>query len=118
MILTIFLNLAIPLLLTILIESFVAFTLGYRTVDDIKRILLINIFTNPAFVHLCLFYNVYFDVKPSDELIFIAEIVIIFIECKLLMISSNYSREKMLTLSFLMNMASYIATLFINFKFI
>ena len=114
---TFFLNFAIPLFLTIIIECSVAFFLKYRNSDYMQKIALINIFTNPAFIYFNIAYNVFYNVNPSNILIYTIEIFIILIECKLLMISTGHNREKMLVLSFSMNAASYAGILLINSYF-
>ncbi|MDR2116515.1 MAG: hypothetical protein LBP87_09050 [Planctomycetaceae bacterium] len=95
-----------PLLMTILIESAVAWLLGVRETLFYTSMICINLITNPL---LCFFllilYN--FDNIPITLITFILEVIIVLVEWRLLVLVFPKQNKRMFGLSLAINCSSY-----------
>lgn len=102
------------LILTVLIETIVAFILGYRK-KDLLNVVLVNIITNPIVVTIPVFFNVKYGIMPRHISLLVLEILTLlgegFIYHKYL------SRRKInpYLLSLILNFSSYIIGVIINY---
>ncbi|HBM80820.1 MAG TPA: hypothetical protein DD426_08285 [Clostridiaceae bacterium] len=106
-------NFLLALLLTIMIESIVAFFLGYRDKRLYITLILANIITNPALNYiLALIYymGMYRLYKPAE--IFL-EIAAVIIEWRLFVYALDRNSKSMLKLSLAINVSSFLAGLLI-----
>lgn len=96
-------------LLTIVIELTVAILFGFRKKIEIITIIFVNLLTNPV-LNYFLWVNDYFSFFKSNLLITLfLEVVVVFVEWKLLMHVLQEKSNKLLRLSVAMNFCSYIA---------
>jgi len=95
----------IALILTIITELAVAFTLGYRKKDFLGAVVLINLMTNPAANWIFLVLG-YLALANWPALIII-EIAVVLIEWKLLSITFKEKKREFLRLSVIMNASSF-----------
>jgi hypothetical protein len=101
------------LIITILVESIVAFVAGLRKKEELLAILCINVMTNPPlnyFLWLCYDYGL---LRVDTTLILSLEAIVVLIEWRLLVYVFGRPSRKMLLLSLLMNFCSYAAGLLI-----
>jgi len=108
-----FVDFAIALSLTIVIECSVAFAFGLRTINALLAVAAINLITNPIL-------NFFITVAKSLNLFQInvfsllpLELLVIFVEWRMLIYSVNGTTKKMFIVSFVMNMCSFISGLII-----
>jgi hypothetical protein len=103
-------------LLTEIIETSVAWLLGFRKGREIAAVLLVNCVTHPS-LHYYLLLTARFDWLPmSMTVLFFLEIGIVFIEWGLLVFAlRKRSPRSLFLLSFTMNTASYLAGLAIYY---
>ncbi len=102
-------NLLFPFFVTIAIETFVAFLFGYRDKFSIGIVILINVITNPAVNYLLLMDRVFHVLPYSLAFIIILELGVVLVEWAILMYSfDNRSKGKLLLLSFIMNLSSFV----------
>lgn len=96
------------LLLTVIIESIVAFIMRYRGKFFYLVLILVNIITNPAinFILLLVYqlgiYKLYIIAQVT------LEIFVVIVEWKILKYAFPEEKKSLLLLSFSMNSASYI----------
>ncbi len=102
-----------PLLLTIIVESGVAFFFGLRNKTEIGAVCLVNVITNPI-MNFLLFANYYFNyfIQPTVFLL-VLEVVVVLVEGSLLLIILRTDPKKMYVLSIVMNTCSFVAGLLI-----
>ena len=99
----------VALFLTLLIEIFIAFILGYKDKTSIAIIALINIITNPLLNYLIIINNQLNLIKYNLIFLLVLEISIIFIEWGILVYSIKSKNSKQLfVLSLIMNFTSFI----------
>ncbi|HWB59459.1 MAG TPA: hypothetical protein VG733_08205 [Chthoniobacteraceae bacterium] len=100
------------LLETEIIETTVAYLLGYRKGREIAAVLLVNLVTHPLLHYYALLHE-YFDLLPmSMTVLFFLEIGIVFGEWGLLSFAlKEKSRGSLFILSATMNTCSYLAGL-------
>ena len=101
------------LLVTIIVESAVAFAAGLRKKKELLAILCINIITNPPlnyFLWLCYHYGI---LRVDAALILPLEALVVLIEWRLLVYVFGRDSREMFLLSFVMNFCSYAAGLLI-----
>ena len=101
------------LILTILIETLVAFILGYRK-KDLLNIILVNIITNPIVVTIPVYFNIKYGINERNISLIILEIITLFTEGFIYKKYLNNKRINPFILSLLLNLASYCLGLFIN----
>lgn len=96
-------------LLTIVIELAVAILFGFRKKIEIITIIFVNLLTNPV-LNYFLWVNDYFSFFKSNLLLTLfLEVVVVFVEWKLLMYILQEKSNKLFRLSLAMNFCSYIA---------
>jgi hypothetical protein len=94
-----------PLLLTILIESGIAWLCGVRERRFFLAMIWINCITNPL---LCLFLLHYGEFSPLGIVVVSLEVLIVFVEWLLLVSVFPGQLLRMFYLSLAMNAASYL----------
>jgi hypothetical protein len=104
---------AVALILTIIIESGIAWLFGLRSRRELLTIVLINVITNPLLNYL-LAVNSYFHlISQTTALLLCLEITVVLVEWQLLVWVLRMNSKKMLLLSFVMNACSCGAGLLI-----
>ncbi len=108
----------IALVLSILIEIGVGFLFRFKSKDQIKIIIWMNILTNPMMNLLLLFSSFFLLIFQGDYYyvaLGILEIIVFYIEYLILnyVFGKEYTKKKLLLISFSMNAASFIVGLFI-----
>jgi hypothetical protein len=101
------------LVLTMAVEVIIAWFWGIRGKAGLAAILLINLITNPALNFLILLNSYLGVVKSTLIFILCLEVLVVFIEWKLLAYALRLNNKKSLALSICMNTASYLAGLLI-----
>ena len=104
---------ALALVLTIIIESAVAWLFGLRSRRELLTIVLINVITNPLLNYLIAVNNSFSLISQTNILIWCLEVIVVFTEWRLLVWVLRQNSKKMLLLSFVMNACSYGAGLLI-----
>ena len=102
-------NYLIALVLTTAIEVVVALFFGYRKKSEIATIILINLITNPLLNYLLFINNYFGTVQINTIIIIFLEIVVVFVEWRLLKFVLQQNSKKLFALSVVMNFCSYIA---------
>ena len=104
----IIISLLATLILTILIEETVIFLLGYRNKIILLVAALVNVITNPVANYIVMTNNIFNIIKPDISLVIILEVLIVYIEWKILEHSlPNQEKQSYLILSIMMNLASF-----------
>ena len=101
------------LLLTILIETLIAFILGYRK-KDLLNVILVNIVTNPIVVTIPVYFNVKYGLLERNISLAILEVTTLFTEGFIYNKYLNRRKINPFVLSLLLNLASYLLGVFIN----
>jgi len=101
-------NFFVPLLLTIVIEVFIAFLFGYWDKKFIAVIVLMNVITNPVLNYLIALNNLFNFVSYSWIMLSFMECLVILVEWRILVYAFNNENKKWLLLSITMNLASFI----------
>ena len=101
------------LILTILIETFFAFLLGYRK-KDLLNIILVNIVTNPIVVTIPVYFNVKYGVFERNISLAILELTTLLTEGFIYFKCLERKKINPFLLSLLLNLASYLIGVFIN----
>jgi len=98
-----------PLLLTIIIELVVALLFSYKKKVEIITVILINIITNPI-LNFSIFINLYFSFINTNLPIIaiLLELLVVYVEWKLLFYALQEKPKKLLLLSFTMNLCSFL----------
>ena len=99
------------LFLNLIIEIGVAHLLGYRTKEKILLIIIINFVTHPLLCYF-LWISVCLNININNIVIFILEVVVIFIESFLLYFVIEKQYFNKLGLSLCINAASFFLGLF------
>ena len=107
----------LALILTVLIELLVALLMGFRNKRDLECIALVNVITNPVFNYFLICYASIAKSRILDTYVFIIELIIVFVEYKLLKKVIKQNKSRILLLSILMNAASYFSGILIEAKF-
>lgn len=103
----------ITLILTIIIESFTLYVIGYRNKELFKNIVIVNILTNPALNVLVNFTIDYFNEFRLYYILFL-EILVVVIEWLFLKsVLKNY-KLPYFKISFIINAVSFLSGLWIN----
>ena len=101
------------LVITILIETTIAFIIKYRN-RDLLNVVLVNILTNPILNSVMVYINVYYGLKIRNIFVIIFEILVVIIEGA---IYQKYLENRKINgylLSLLLNISSYVLGLVIN----
>ena len=105
----IIISLLTALILTILIEETVIFLLGYRNKNTFLVVSLVNVITNPIANYIVMTNNIFNIIKPNISLVIILEVLIVYIEWKILEYAlPNQEKQSYLILSIIMNLASFL----------
>ena len=102
-------SLAVSLILTIIIE-FVVVKVIHRKEKVLGAVILVNILTNPLVVYT---YNMFcvFSVAYRDFILFILEILVVFVEAYVYKLLLNVSYKKAFVISFIANAIAYVTGL-------
>jgi hypothetical protein len=105
----IIISLLSTLILTILIEETVIFLLGYRNKNTFLVVALVNVLTNPIANYIVIINNIFNIIKPNISLVIILEVLVVYIEWKILEYAlPNQEKQSYLSLSIIMNLASFL----------
>ncbi|MFA6354198.1 MAG: hypothetical protein WCX12_00740 [Candidatus Paceibacterota bacterium] len=96
------------LLLTIAVEVLIAVILGFRNKNSIVSVVCVNLITNPILNYFLWINNAYSFIRVNITIVLFFEILIVFIELLLLTFALRQNVKKMLVLSIVMNLFSYI----------
>ena len=94
-----------PLVLTILIESGIAWFCGVREGRFYRAMVWINCMTNPS---LCLFLLHFNNLSQTDIVVVSCEVLIVLVEWQLLVSVFPNQKRRMFFLSLAMNAGSYL----------
>ena len=100
-----------PLLLTILVESGIAWCCGVREGRFFRAMVWINCITNPL---LCLFLLHAGDLSPTSIVVVSCEILIVLVEWRLLTAVFSGQHCRMFFLALAMNAGSYLFGLMLD----
>lgn len=103
----------LALILTLLVELFVAYILGFRTKEDIITVIFANLITHPLLCYFLWMNSVIFIIPINYFSIIILEISIVLIESILLFFTLKQKYFNMLKLSFGINAVSFLVGLLI-----
>lgn len=101
------------LILTILIETVIAFILGYRK-KDLLNVILVNIVTNPIVTTIPVYFNIKYGVFERNIALLVLEITTLFTEGFIYFKCLERRKINPFILSLLLNLASYGLGLIIN----
>ena len=96
----------VALLLTILIEVFVALVFGYKRKKEILSVILLNLITQPVLNYFLLINSYFSLVSVSIQFILLLEIIVILVEWQLLVWTLQRKLKSLFVLSIVMNLAS------------
>jgi hypothetical protein len=96
----------VALLLTILIEVFVALIFGYKCKKEILSVILLNLITQPVLNYFLLINSYFSLVSVSIQFILLLEIIVILVEWQLLVWTLQRKPKSLFVLSLVMNLAS------------
>ena len=102
------------LICTVLIETIIAFIIGYRK-KDLINVMLVNIMTNPIVFIVPVYFNIKYGIIQRNVVLLILEILTLFVEG---FVYKKYLSNKMLrplVLSLILNLASYSIGEIINY---
>lgn len=103
-------NLLIALVFTIIIECIIAFFFGYKDKKSLVVVLLINLLTNPLLNYILLIcYNFQIVYNVIFAITIVLEITIVFVEWKILFSVLEKDKKKLLLLSIVMNLVSFLS---------
>ncbi len=104
---------------TLIIEVLVLLGLGYFNKKFIKRLLLINVITNPIYSTLIAIYYHLFDNEMGIILMLLLEVIIIVIEFYVIFkyLKDKYSKIKILITVILVNGFSFLLVEFVRYTF-
>jgi len=108
----------IALGLSILIEIGVGFLFRFKGKDQIKVIIWMNILTNPTMNLLLVLLTFFFSIVQGDRYYIalgILEVIVVYIEYTILnyVFGKEYTKKKLLLISFCMNAASLVIGLLV-----
>lgn len=99
----------IALLLTMGVEAIIASLFGFGSVSEILLILLVSLLANQI-VNVYLFFSKYSDIlKAKAAVIFLLEAIVVFITFGLLILILRQNPERLLALSIILTLFSYLA---------
>jgi hypothetical protein len=116
-VLNVFLGFLLALFLTIFIESIIVFLFGFRVRTFFLGVLAINFVTNPALNYSILVIQSLTLLRIGFWVLLFFEIIVVFVEWRLLAFTSSASGKKLLLLSTVMNLCSFALGLVI-FSFV
>jgi hypothetical protein len=102
------------LILTIIIESFVAFLFGHRGRDTYFAIFAINLITNPVLNYVILIIQSVGLFNINFFYLLLLELIVILVEWRMLVYVLSVSSKKLLSLSMIMNLGSFLFGLLVN----
>jgi len=109
------------LTLTEIVELTVAYLLGFRKKSIIITIISVNLITNPVLNYLLLLNYHFSFIKHNLIIILFLEMVMVFVEWKILVYALIDKPKNLFKLSLIMNFCSYLSGVFIfeilGFKF-
>ena len=108
------LTILVCLLLTLIIESLVAFLIGVRKGKDFLNIILVNIVTNPIVVTVPYLIYIYFGFKFYNISIYVLEILTLIVEGLIYLKVLDYNKINPILLSAILNLCSYGIGLILN----
>jgi hypothetical protein len=113
--LALFLMFLIPLVLTLVLELFMAYLFGYRKKKEILAITFINLITNPLMNFIILVLAIYFELFYNFSIFYplVLEFLVIIVEWLLLKYTIDQKSSSLLKLSIVMNLFSLIFGLII-----
>lgn len=96
----------VALLLTILIEVFVALIFGYKRKKEILSVILLNLITQPVLNYFLLIDSYFSLVSVTIQFTLLLEIIVILVEWQLLVWTLQRKLKSLFVLSTVMNLAS------------
>lgn len=103
----------LALILTLLIELFVAYVLGFKTKKEIISVIFANLITHPLLCYFLWMNSFIFIIPINYFSIIILEISVILLESILLFFALKQKYLNMLKLSFSINTVSFLVGLLI-----
>ncbi len=109
------LKLIIGLMMTILIETAIAYLIGFRKKTEIKAVAIVSIITYPILNMILLFYRTFFNASLLQIITIFMEFIVVAVEYLLLKyaLGKKYPWWRLPFLSFVMNLGSYLFGLFV-----
>ena len=107
-------SLIISLTLTIILELSMALILGIRGKNDIIVVILVNVCTNPVLVFIANLLVIYGNIFLYNIIVNIMEIMVVFIEYKILKDCLHDYKKSLLLLSAICNIFSYSMGFILN----
>lgn len=101
----------IALSLSILVECAVAFLFGYREINVFFAVAMVNLITNPLLNYSILVVQSLNLFQVNIYVLLILELVVVLAEWRMLLYSVGGSAKKLLILSFVMNLCSFLSGL-------
>ena len=101
------------LILTILIETIVAFIIGLRK-KDLINVILVNIMTNPLVFIVPLYINIRYGLFERNIALFIFEMFALFSEGFVYSKYLKYKKINPYVISLILNLSSYLIGVIIN----
>lgn len=103
-------------LITLVIETTVAYILKIKDKKDILNVILVNLLTNPLLNAIIITINIFIGIFERNIVLLILEISIIFIEGFIYHKVLNYKKINAYLLALILNFSSYfIGTIINNF---
>lgn len=104
---------AAALALTVAVEGLFALIFGLRSRNQLLAILVINVITNPALNFLVALNNYLGFINQNLILLLCLEVIVVFIEWKLLVYALQLKTGRAFLFSVILNTASFLAGLLI-----
>lgn len=101
------------LIMTVLIETFIAFLIGYRK-KDLLNVALVNIMTNPIVFIVPVYFNIKYSLFARNVVLLILEILTVFVEG---FVYYKYFTKKKINpfvLSLILNLSTYLTGVIVN----
>jgi len=102
------------LIITLVIETMIAFIIGIRK-KDILNIVLINFITNPLIVSLSVYFGFNYGMKVEKIAIIVLEIIVFITEGILYSKFLKYKKINGFIISFILNFSSYFIGKILNY---
>ena len=101
------------LILTVLVETLIAFFIGYRK-KDLLNVVLVNIMTNPTVFIVPVYFNIKYGLLERNVVLFILEILAVLSEG--FVYDKYFENRKMngYVLSLILNLSTYLLGVIIN----
>lgn len=108
--------LALVLILTIVIETTVAYIMGYRERNMIYVVALASVITNPVLNIFLLVTRLFSDFFSGYTILIMLELIIVYVEFRILrfVFGKRISNKKLFILSLAMNASSFIIGEFLS----